>query len=72
MSDILPEVKKGGIINYWKLRASLASTARLNSPYSTQSVFVNNFASSVIPAYSYGFTNNNADLRPERQSTYEI
>lgn len=60
------------MLNYWKLRGSLASTARLNSAYSTQSVFVNNFASSVIPAFSYGFTNNNPDLRPERQSTFEV
>ena len=72
MTDILPSIKKGGVLNYWKLRGSLASTARLNSAYSTQSVFVNNFASSVIPAFSYGFTNNNPDLRPERQSTFEV
>lgn len=69
MSDILPGLKKGAI-NYWKLRTSLASTARLNSPYSTQSVFVNNFASG--GGFSYGFTNNNPDLAPEKQKTYEI
>ncbi len=72
ISDIFPGIKKSSPINYWKIRASVASTARLNSPYSTQSVFVNNFASSIIPAFSYGFTNNNPDLAPERQSTYEI
>jgi TonB-linked SusC/RagA family outer membrane protein len=70
VSDILPFVKKGDILTYWKLRASLASTARLNTPYSTQSVFVNNFASG--GGFSYGFTNANPDLRPERQQTYEI
>lgn len=69
MSDILPGIKKGAI-SYWKLRTSLASTARLNSPYSTQSVFVNNFASG--GGFSYGFTNNNPDLAPEKQKTYEI
>ena len=72
LSDIIPAIKKGGTLTYWKLRSSLASTARLNSAYSTQSVFVNNFASSNIPAFSYGFTNNNPDLKPERQSTYEV
>lgn len=70
MSDILPFLKRGNILNYWKLRGSLASTARLNSPYSTQSVFVNNLASG--GGYSYGFFNNNADLEPEKQNTYEI
>jgi len=72
MTDILPGLKKGGVLNYWKLRGSMANTARLNSAYSTQSVFVNNFGSANGPTYSYGFTNNNADLKPERQSTYEV
>jgi TonB dependent receptor len=66
----LPFRNRTGIITYWKLRTSLASTARLNTPYSTQSVFVNNFASG--GGFSYGFTNANPDLRPEEQSTYEI
>ncbi|MCX8020416.1 MAG: SusC/RagA family TonB-linked outer membrane protein [Chitinophagaceae bacterium] len=70
MSDLAPGLKKGGKLNYWKLRTSLAGTARLNTPYSTQSVFVNNFASG--GGYSYGFFNNSPDLRPERQSTYEL
>lgn len=70
MTDVLPFLKKGDVLSYWKLRASLASTARLNTPYSTQSVFVNNFASG--GGYSYGFTNANPDLRPEKQQTYEI
>ncbi|MFN4892643.1 MAG: SusC/RagA family TonB-linked outer membrane protein [Bacteroidota bacterium] len=70
LSDIFPSVKKNGVINYWKLRTSLAGTARLNTPYSNQTVFVNNFASG--GGYSYSFNNNNPDLRPERQSTYEL
>lgn len=70
MSDLLPFVKSGNFITYWKLRTSLAATARLNSPYSTQSVFVNNLASG--NGFSYGFTNANPDLRPERQQTYEV
>jgi len=69
-SDIIKELKNNEILSYWKIRTSLASTARLNTPYSTQSVFVNNFASG--GGFSYGFTNANPDLAPERQSTYEI
>jgi len=69
VSDIFP-VLKTGLLNYWKLRGSMASTARLNSPYSTQSVFVNNLSSG--GGYSYGFFNNNADLKPEKQRTFEI
>lgn len=70
VSDIFPELKKNSLISYWKIRTSLAGTARLNTPYSTQSVFVNNFASG--GGYSYGFVNNNPELGPERQSTYEL
>jgi TonB-linked SusC/RagA family outer membrane protein len=69
LSDVFPKVK-GDFLDYWKLRTSTANTARLNSPYSNQSVFVNNFASG--GGFSYGFTNSNPDLGPERQSTYEV
>jgi hypothetical protein len=70
LSDIIPGIRKGDAISYFKLRGSVAGTARLNTPYSTQSVFVNNQASG--GGFSYGFTNANPDLRPERQQTYEI
>ena len=70
MSDIFPSMKKGNVVSFWKIRTSLAGTARLNSPYSTQSVFVNNFASG--SGFSYGFVNNNPELRPERNKTYEL
>ena len=70
ISDIFPALKKGSILNYWKLRTSLATTARLNSPYSTQSVLVDNLASG--GGFSYGFFNNNAELQPEKQKTYEL
>jgi TonB-linked SusC/RagA family outer membrane protein len=72
VSDIFPGIKSGGIINYAKLRGSLASTARLNDPYSNQSVFVNNQFSSTIPSYSYGYTNANPELGPEHQHTFEV
>lgn len=70
VSDMFPKLKQGNILSYWKLRGSRAQTARLNSPYSTQSVFVDNQASG--GGYSYGFFNNNAELEPEKQQTYEI
>ncbi|MEI9810548.1 MAG: SusC/RagA family TonB-linked outer membrane protein [Bacteroidota bacterium] len=72
VSDIFPKLK-GKVINYFKLRASRASTARLADPYKNQSVFVNNFTSSNVgPIYNYGFDNNNPFLGPERQKTYEV
>ncbi len=71
LTDIFPWIK-GGVFNYVKLRGSLASTARLPDPYMNQSVFGQNFASAVGPAFSYGFYNNNANLQPERQHTYEV
>ncbi|MBL0146337.1 MAG: TonB-dependent receptor [Chitinophagaceae bacterium] len=70
MSDILPFIKKGNIINFWKLRGSLASTARSPLPYSNQSVFAN--VTSSGGGYAYGFTNNNLYMEPEIQKTYEI
>jgi TonB-linked SusC/RagA family outer membrane protein len=72
VSDIFPVIKKGEFIDYFKVRGSMANTARLNDPYSNQAVFVNNQNSSVIPGFTYGFTNANPDLRPERQQTFEV
>ncbi len=73
MSDIFPTLK-GGVLNYWKLRSSLASTARLPSPYANQSNFVptvTSVAPGIVPL-QYAFTNANPNLRPEKQNTYEI
>jgi TonB-linked SusC/RagA family outer membrane protein len=73
VSDMIPAIKKGNILNYMKLRGSLANTARLNDPYTNQRNFVNNFSSTVLPlSYTLNFTNANPDLEPERQSTYEV
>ena len=74
MSDIFPVLKRGNILDYFKLRGSLANTARLNDPYSNQRVFVNNQSSNSYPGitYTYSFTNNNPDLVPEKQKTYEV
>lgn len=70
VSDIFPGMKKNNLINYMKLRSSLASTARSSQPYANQSVF-NNVTSSG-GGFAYGFTNNNFFLEPEIQKTYEI
>ncbi len=70
ISDMIPSLKKNSLINYWKVRTSRATTARLNSPYSTQSVFVDNLGSG--GGYSWGFTNSNEGVRPEEQNTYEL
>ena len=70
VSDIFPVLKRNHVIDYWKVRGSTASTARLNSPYSTQSIFTNNLSSG--GGFSYGYTNNNPNLGPEKQSTFEL
>lgn len=72
VSDMFPSLIKGHVLNYAKLRGSMANTARLNDPYSNQSFFVNNQNSSVIPGFTYGFTNADENLKPERQKTYEL
>jgi len=72
LTDMFPKIK-GSVLNFAKLRASVAGTAKIPDPYFNQSVFVNNFASSAVGLiYSYSFDNNNPNLVPERQSTYEI
>jgi TonB-linked SusC/RagA family outer membrane protein len=72
LTDIFPGLGKLAFLDYAKLRGSLASTARLNDPYSNQSFFVNNFSSTTLPVtYTYGFTNANPQLMPEKQKTYE-
>jgi TonB-linked SusC/RagA family outer membrane protein len=70
MSDLIPGLKKGKILNYWKLRTSLASTARAPIPYLNQSVF--NLVSSSGGGFAYGFNNNNVFMEPEIQKTYEV
>jgi TonB-linked SusC/RagA family outer membrane protein len=82
MSDIFPKLK-GGVLSYWKIRSSLASTARLPDPYANQSNFVPTVTSANTPSapllgtllpipLQYAFTNANPDLRPEKQNTYEV
>lgn len=70
MSDIFPSIKSDKGVSFWKLRGSVASTARSSSPYQNQSRFDPRFSSG--GGYSYGFTNSNPLLEPELQSTFEI
>jgi len=72
MTDLIPALKNNNVLNYWKLRGSVAATARLNDPYSNQSFFINNTATQYIPSYAYGYTNSNPYLQPERQTTFEV
>jgi TonB-linked SusC/RagA family outer membrane protein len=69
VSDIFPSIKSN-TLNYLKIRASKAQTARLADPYSNQNIFINSLASG--GGYLYGFTNANPNLRPERQKTWEV
>ncbi len=68
MSDLLG--LKSNLMNFWKLRGSLANTARSSAPYANQSVFNINTGSG--GGYYYGFTNSNPLLSPEEQQTYEV
>ncbi|MFN2437688.1 MAG: SusC/RagA family TonB-linked outer membrane protein [Chitinophagaceae bacterium] len=69
MSDLFPTIRNN-TLSYWKLRGSLASTARSSAPYANQSVFAQNTGSG--GGNFYGFTNANPLLEPERQQTFEV
>ena len=68
LSDLLKI--KNNTLNYWKLRASLANTARQIPPYANQSSFNQHLGNG--GGFYYDFTNNNPFLKPEKQSTKEI
>ena len=70
ISDLFPGIKEGGTIDFWKFRSSLANTARMSSPYLNQPRLENRVSSG--QGFSYGFFNNNPDLVPEIQKTFEI
>ena len=69
LSELLPGLNNS-TINYFKIRGSLASTARSGAPYANQSIFEQNIGSG--GGVRYGFTNANEFLQPERQKTYEV
>lgn len=70
LSDAIPAIKRSGVVEYWKLRSSIASTARSPQPYMNQSLF--NLVNSSGGGYAYGFNNNNLYMEPEIQKTYEV
>ncbi|MCU7694693.1 SusC/RagA family TonB-linked outer membrane protein [Haoranjiania flava] len=70
LSDLVPGFKNQKAVEYWKIRTSVANTARSASPYANQSLFNANLGSG--GGFYYDFTNANPDLSPERQSTYEL
>lgn len=69
MTKIIPGLESD-VLSFWKLRGSLASTARSSSPYANQPVFNINTGSG--GGFYYGFTNSNPDLSPEQQETFEV
>jgi TonB-dependent SusC/RagA subfamily outer membrane receptor len=70
LSDVFPELKTAKGINYFKLRTSLATTARSSAPYANQSVF--NPVNSSGGGFAYALTNNNVYMEPEIQNTFEV
>ena len=70
LSDLFPAIKSKTELGYFKLRGSLASTARSGLPYANQSIFNQNTGSG--GGWYYGFTNANPFLSPEKQQTYEL
>lgn len=70
LSDMLPFMKDSKAVSFWKLRGSIANTARMQAPYMNQPRFDNRQGSG--GGYSYGFLNSNPELVPEIQETFEI
>jgi TonB-linked SusC/RagA family outer membrane protein len=56
--------------DFGKIRFSYAETAKDIQPYGSQSVYV--IQTSSGGGVGLGFTNNNKDIKPERQKTFEI
>ena len=69
VTKIIPGLESD-VLNFWKLRGSIASTARSSAPYANQPVFNINTGSG--GGFYYGFTNSNPDLAPEVQETFEV
>ncbi len=67
-SDLLKLNSK--VFTMGRLRASVAETAKDITPYGSQSVYNLQLTSGL--GYGYGFTNNNPNIVPERQRTFEL
>jgi TonB-linked SusC/RagA family outer membrane protein len=71
LSDIIAPDSKW--LDFWKLRASRAETAKDIAPYGSQSWYTNAPAVSTNGyGWSFDFYNQNPKIVPERQKTYEI
>jgi TonB-linked SusC/RagA family outer membrane protein len=71
ISDVIAPDSKW--LDFWKLRASRAETAKDIAPYGSQSWYTNAPAVSTNGyGWSYDFYNQNPLIVPERQKTYEI
>jgi TonB-linked SusC/RagA family outer membrane protein len=57
--------------NFGKLRASVAQTGKRITPYANQSVYTSSPGITNSYGVAYDFTNNNPNLFPERQTTFE-
>ncbi len=60
------------ILPFGKLRASVAQTGKRIPPYANQSVYTSSPTANNSYGVAYDFTNNNPNLFPERQTTYEV
>ncbi len=69
VTDIFPSLKSKAL-SFWKLRGSIANTARSSQPYANQSLFNPIFSSG--GGFAYAFANNNPLLEPELQETFEL
>jgi TonB-linked SusC/RagA family outer membrane protein len=70
VSDIIAPESKW--LNFWKLRGSRAETAKDISPYGSQSWYTNAPGATNAYGWSYDFYNQNPQIVPERQKTYEL
>lgn len=73
LSFIFTELfKQNDVLTFGKVRGSVAQTGKRFAPYSNQSNYTNAVGIQNTYGWLYGFTNNNPNLFPERQTTYEI
>jgi TonB-linked SusC/RagA family outer membrane protein len=59
-------------LNFWKIRASRAETAKDILPYGSQSWYTNAPGATNAYGFSYDFYNQNPLIVPEKQKTYEL
>lgn len=70
ISDLV--AKESEWLDFWKLRASRAQTAKDILPYGSQSWYTNAAGATNAYGWSYDFYNQNPKIVPERQKTYEL